>query len=317
MRFAAVMAAVLTCSIAPAWGQQYPVKPVRMLAPEPGGGNEVAGRIIAQALTEGLGQQVVVENRGGAGGAVVGEILARANPDGYTLLYYGSGIWLLPFLREKVPFDPLKDFAPVSLATTAPFFIFMHPGVPVKNLRELIDYAKARPGVLNYGSAGSGSATHLSGEMFNIVAGVKVTRVPYKGSGIASNALASGEVQIMFGSASLGITHMRAGRVKALAVAATQPSPLAPDVPTTAAAGLPGFEAASMSGMFAPAKTPPAIIERLNREITRVLVKPDVKERFLGAAIEAVGSTPAEFGNIMRTDMARWGRIIRQAGIHE
>jgi tripartite-type tricarboxylate transporter receptor subunit TctC len=297
--------------------QDYPNKPIRMLAPEPGGGNEVAGRIIAQALAESLGQQVVVENRGAASGAIAGDLLARAAPDGYTLLYYGSTIWLVPFLRDKVPFDPLRDFAPIALAASNPFFLFVHPSLPVKNVKELIALARARPGELNYGSAGSGAATHLSAELFNTMAGIKTTRVAYKGSGQASTGLVSGEVQLMFGSIGLGMAHVKTGRLKCLAVAQAKPSALAPDVPTFAASGLPGFEAASMNGMFAPAKTPAAIITRLNAEILKVINRPEVKERFITAGIEAVGSTPDEFGAAIRADMAKWSKVIKAAGIRD
>ena len=297
--------------------QTYPAKPVRMLAPEPGGGNEVAGRMIARVLSESLGQQFVVENRGAASGAIAGEILARAAPDGYTLLYYGSTIWLLPFLREKVPFDPMRDFAPISLATTAPFFLFVHPSLPVRSVKDLIGLAKARPGELHYGSAGSGAATHLSAELFNRAAGVNIMRIAYKGAGAAANALASGEVQIMFTSATLGLAFAKAGRLRILGVASAQPSPVAPEVPTLSSSGLPGFEAASMSGMFAPAKTPREIIQRLNQEIVRVLERSEVKERFFAAGIEPIGSTPEGFATVLRADQAKWGKLIRELGIRE
>jgi tripartite-type tricarboxylate transporter receptor subunit TctC len=295
----------------------YPTRPIRMLAPEPGGGNEIAGRTIAQALTEGLGQTVVVENRGAASGAIAGEILARAAPDGYTVLYYGSTIWLLPFLRSKVPFDPLKDFAPVSLATRAPFFLFTHPSVPARDLKELIALAKANPGKLNYGSAGSGAATHLAAELFKTVAGVDIVRVAYKGSGPAANALLTGEVQMMFVSGVVGLPHVKAGRLRALAIANAKPSPLAPEIPTMAAAGLPGYEASSMSGMFAPAKTPRAILDLLSGQIVKALNRDDVKERFLQAGTDAVGTTPDEFAAVIRADMAKWSKVIKAAGIHE
>lgn len=295
----------------------YPNRPLRMLAPEPGGGNEIAGRTIAQAISEGLGQNVVIENRGGASGVIAGEIVARAAPDGYTVLYYGSTIWLLPFLRNKVPFDPQRDFAPVSLVTRAPFFLFVHPSVTALNVKELIAYAKTHPGKLNYGSAGSGAATHLSAELFKSTAGVNIVRVPYKGSGLAASALVSGEVQMMFVSGVVGLVHVKAGRLRAMAVASAQPSPLAPEVPTMAASGLPGYEAASMSGMFAPAKTPPAIVNLLNTKIVQALNREDVKQRFLQAGTDAVGSTPAEFAAAISADMVKWSKVIRDAGIHE
>lgn len=300
-----------------AQAQSYPNKPIRMLAPEPGGGNEVAGRLIARGLSEALGQNVVVENRGAASGAIAGEIVARAAPDGYTLLYYGSSIWLLPYLREKVPFDVLRDFTPVSLATSNPFFLFVHASLPVRSAAELIAHAKARPGELRFGAAGAGAATRLSAELFNRMAGVDIMRVSYKGAGLAATALAAGEVHVMFVSVGLGMAYVKAGRVKVLGAATSKPSALAPDVPTIASTGLPGFEAASLSGMFAPARTPPAIVKRLNAEILRVLGRPDFRERFLAAGIEPVGSTPEEFGAIVRAEQAKWGKLIRDLDIRE
>lgn len=297
--------------------QSYPNKPIRMLAPEPGGGNEVAGRLIARGLSEALGQNVVVENRGAASGAIAGEIVARASPDGYTVLYYGSSIWLLPYLREKVPFDVQRDFMPISLATSNPFFLFVHASVPVRSAAELIAYAKARPGELRFGAAGAGAATRLSAELFNRMAGVDIMRVSYKGAGLAANALASGEVQVMFGSVGLGMAYAKAGRLKVLGAATAKPSALAPDVPTIASTGLPGFEAASLSGMFAPARTPAAIVQRLNAEILRVLTRPDLKERFFASGIEPVGSSPEEFGAIVRAEQAKWGKLIRELEIRE
>jgi len=316
--FTVVTLAVMSASSAGyAAGQDYPNRPVRMLAPEPGGGNELAGRAIAGELSKSLGHTFVVENRGTASGAIAGEILAKAPPDGYTLLYYGSTVWLVPYLRDRVPFDPLRDFAPVSLATRAPFFLFIHPSLPVNSVKELIALAKRRPGELNYGSAGSGAATHLSAELFKITAGVDIVRVAYKGSGGAAIGLLSGEVQLMFVSGPVGMPNVRRGRLKVLAVASDKPSRLAPEVPTMAAAGLPGYEAASMSGMFAPARTPPAIIDVLYRHIVKALETPSVRERFLKSGWEIVASTPAEFARIIREDMAKWSKVIKAAGIHE
>lgn len=297
--------------------QSYPTKPIRMLAPEPGGGNEVAGRLIARGLSEALGQNVVVENRGAASGAIAGEIVAKASPDGYTLLYYGSSIWLLPYLRDKVPFDVQRDFTPISLATSNPFFLFVNASVPARSAAELIAYAKSKPGELRFGAAGAGAATRLSAELFNRMAGVDIMRVSYKGAGLAATALAAGEVQVMFVSVGLGMAYVKAGRIKVLGAATSKPSALAPDVPTIASTGLPGFEAASLSGMFAPARTPPAIVKRLNAEILRVLARPDFKERFLAAGIEPVGSSPEEFGAIVRAEQAKWGKLIRDLDIRE
>jgi tripartite-type tricarboxylate transporter receptor subunit TctC len=316
---ATIVAAAVFCGLpaGPAGAQNYPAKPVRVLAPEPGGGNELAGRTIATELSQMLGHTFVVENRGAASGAVAGEILAKAPPDGYTLLYYGSTVWLVPFLRDRVPFDPLTDFAPVSLATRAPFFLFTHPSLPVNSVKELIALAKRKPGALNYGSAGSGAATHLAAELFKTMANVDIVRVAYKGSGPAAIGLLSGEVQLMFVSAPVGMPSVKRGRLKVLAVADDKPSALAPEVPTMQAAGLPGYEASSMSGMFAPAKTPPAIIDFLHRNIVKVLETPEVKDKFLKSGWETVGAGPAEFAKIIRADMAKWSKVIKAAGIHE
>ena len=297
--------------------QNYPTRPIRMIAPEPGGGNEVAGRIVAQGLSGRLGQQVIIDNRGAAGGTIAAGIVTKAAPDGYTLLVYGSTIWLAPFLRKNVAYDPLKDFTPIALAAQAPFFIFVHASVPAKSVKELIALAKARPGELNYGSAGAGAATHLAAELFKSMAGVNFTRIAYKGSGPAANALAGGEVQLMFGSASLGMAQVKAGRLRVLAVTTAKPSALAPGLPTVASSGLPGYEVGSMVGIFGPARMPKPLVNRLSQEIGEVLKQPEVKEKFLSLAIEAVGTTPEQFTAILKADMAKWGKVIKDAGIVE
>ena len=300
---AASMGAVFAQSSVPG---PYPAKPIRMLAPEPGGGNEVAGRIVSQGLSARLGQQVVIDNRGAAGGTIAAGIVVKAAPDGYTMLVYGSSLWLAPFLRKNVTYDAIRDFTPISLAAEAPFFIFVHASVPAKTVKEFIALAKAKPGDLLYGSAGSGAATHLAAELFKSMAGVNITRVAYKGSGQAANAMAGGEIQVMFGSASLGMAQVKTGRLRVLAVTTAKPSALAP-----------GYEAGSMVGFFGPAKMPKALAARLSQEIKEVVKQPDVKEKFLSLAIEPVGTTPEEFVGLLRTDMAKWGKVIKEAGIIE
>ena len=287
-----------------------------MLAPEAGGVNEVAGRIVSQVVSRNLGQQIVFENRGGASGAIAGEIVATAPPDGYTLLYYGSTIWIVPLLRDKVPFDPLRDFAPISLTATAQYFLFTHASVPAKTLQELIDLCSANPGKYNYGSAGSGAATHLSAELFKILARVDITRVAYKGSALAATGVIGGEVHMAFSSGFL-LSQVKTGKLRVLAVGAAKRSTLAPEIPTMAEAGVPGYESSSPSGMFAPAKTPKAVITRLNREILRALQTQEVKDRFREAAIEPVGSTPEEFGAIVKAETEKWGKVIKTAGVRE
>ena len=309
-----VITTLLSCTALSAHGQNYPNKPIRMLAPEAGGVNEVAGRIVSQAVSRNLGQQIVFENRGGASGAIAGEIVATAPPDGYTLLYYGSTIWIVPLLRDKVPFDPLRDFAPISLTATAQYFLFTHASVPAKTLQELIDLCRGNPGKYNYGSAGSGAATHLSAELFKILAHIDITRVAYKGSALAATGVIGGEVHMAFSSGFL-FSQVKTGKLRVLAVGAAKRSTLAPDIPTMSEAGVPGYE--SSSGMFAPAKTPKTVITRLNREILRALQTQEVKDRFREAAIEPVGSTPEEFGAIVKAETEKWGKVIKTAGVRE
>lgn len=311
-----ILSTLLSCVALAAHGQNYPNKPIRMLAPEAGGVNEVAGRIVSQAVSRNLGQQIVFENRGGASGAIAGEIVATAPPDGYTLLYYGSTIWIVPLLRDKVPFDPLRDFAPISLTATAQYFLFSHASVPAKTLQELIDLCRGNPGKYNYGSAGSGAATHLSAELFKILARVDITRVAYKGSALAATGVIGGEVHMAFSSGFL-LSQVKTGKLRVLAVGAAKRSTLAPEIPTMAEAGVPGYESSSPSGMFAPAKTPKAVITRLNREILRALQTQEVKDRFREAAIEPVGSTPEEFGAIVKAETEKWGKVIKTAGVRE
>ena len=311
-----VITTLLSCTALSAHGQNYPNKPIRMLAPEAGGVNEVAGRIVSQVVSRNLGQQIVFENRGGASGAIAGEIVATAPPDGYTLLYYGSTIWIVPLLRDKVPFDPLRDFAPISLTATAQYFLFTHASVPAKTLQELIDLCRGNPGKYNYGSAGSGAATHLSAELFKILAHIDITRVAYKGSALAATGVIGGEVHMAFSSGFL-FSQVKTGKLRVLAVGAAKRSTLAPDIPTMSEAGVPGYESSSPSGMFAPVKTPKTVINRLNREILRALQTQEVKDRFREAAIEPVGSTPEEFGAIVKAETEKWGKVIKTAGVRE
>ncbi len=289
----------------------YPSKVVRIQTTEAGGYPDAVARLLAQGLSAGLGQQVIVENRAIA--AV--ELVAKAPPDGYTLLFYTSVLWLSPYLRDGVAWDPVRDFAPVMLATNSPNIMVVHPSLPVKSVRDLIALAKARPGELNYSTSSPGSGNHLAAELFRVMAGVKVVRINYKGTGSALNSLASGEVQLSFPSAGSVMPHLRAGRVRALAVTSAQPSVLAPELPTVAAAGLPGYEATAYNGLLAPAKTPPAVIAKLNQEAAQILRRTEVKERIFNGGGEVVGGTPDEFAAIMRLEMAKWGRLIREAGI--
>ena len=299
-----------------ALAQSYPVKPVRIVTAEAGGGNDLVARVIARPLGDSLGQQVVVDNRGGAGGIIAADAAAKAPADGYTLLLYASNVWIIPLLKKSIPYD-MRDFAPVTLAARSPSTLVVHPSLPVKNVKELIAIAKAKPGQLNYGAGGTGSTTHLAAELFKAMAKVNIVRVSYRGNAPAMNDLIAGQLQVMFATAGSVAPHTASGRVRALAVTSAQPSPLAPGLPTVAEAGLPAYESLSIYGVFAPAKTVAAIVQTLNRELVRALGRADVKETLLRAGIEAVGSTPEVFAEAIRHDTARMARLIQEAGLRD
>ncbi len=301
-----------------AYAQSYPTKPIRVVTSEPGGGNDFAARAIGQAIGPRLGQPWVIDNRGGAGGAIAAETVAKAPADGYTLLVYAANIWIIPLLRSNVPYDVLRDLAPITWAARSPNTVVVHPSLPVTSMKELIALAKARPGQLSYGSGGTGATSHLSAELFKSMAKVDILRVPYKANPPALNDLMGGQVQLMFSTASSVTPHLRSGRLRALAVTSAEPSPLAPGLPTVAsAANLPGYESISIYGVFAPAKTPEAIVRQLNQAIVAVLNQPDVRERFFNVGVETVGSTSEQFTAVIRADIARMAKVIKDAGIRE
>lgn len=292
----------------------YPYKPIRIVTAEPGGGTDITLRMVTPALAAQLGQPVIVENRGGGGGVVATEIVVRAAPDGYTLLYYTSALWLAPFLRDNVGYDPVKSFAPVILIVNTPSLLVVHPSVAAHSVKELVTLARARPGELNYGAGGAGTAPHLMAEMFKRLAGVDIMRVPYKGVGLAINDLLAGRVQVVFATASAVAQHVKAGKLRALAVTGARPSALNPGLPTIAAT-VPGYNAAAMFGLWAPAGTSTAVVARLNREIAQLLTRQEIKERFSAAGIETSGGPPSEFAAIIKSEMATVGKLIREAGI--
>lgn len=293
--------------------QNFPTKPIRIVTSEVGGGLDFVARLVAPGLTGNLGQQVIVDNR--PSGVFTGSIVSRATPDGYTLLLNGSSFWLLPFLQNTVPYDPVRDFSPITLATNSPLILVVYPGLPVKSVKDLIALAKAKPGELNYSSSSLGTPQHIASELFKSMAGVNIVRIPYKGAGPAVAGLMAGEVQMSFSSAGAAAPHIKSGRLRALAVASAEPSALAPGLPTVASAGLHGFEAGSIWGFFAPAKTPVSLINRLQHEIVSVLNKADVKEKLLNATTEVVGSTPEKFASVIKADMLRGSQVIKAAGI--
>ena len=292
--------------------QNFPSKPIRIVTGGAGGGNDIAARIIAQGLTASLDQQVIVENR--ASGFIPGETVAKAAPDGYTIVLSGRSHWIAPLTVSKAPYDPVRDFAPITLPASTPNVLAAHPSLPVKSVKELIAFARARPGQLNYGASGQGSGPHLAAELFKSMAQVDIVRVNYRGMGNVYADLMSGQVQLAFGSAPSIVPHIKSGRLRGLAVTSAQQSPLAPGLPTVAATGLPGYEFVSPFGMFAPAATPKTIVARLNEAIVRVLNQPDVKEKFFKTGMEVVGSTPEQLEAMMKADMAALGKIVKPAG---
>lgn len=305
-----------SCVLAgPAAAQDFPLRPLRLVASEAGGGGDFAARLIAQGLAGILGKPVVVENHGG--GVIAGDLVARAPADGHTLLLYGNTFWLLPLMRKTVPYDPLRDFAPVSLAARATNILVVQPSLPAKSVAELVALAKASPGTLNYGSAAAGTTNHLAGELFKSMAGIDLVRVPYRGMASVLNALLSGQVQVMFANTVTAAPQVRAGRLRALAVTSLERSVLFPDLPTMAASGLPGFEAVSLHGVFAPANTPASLVNLLNGAIVRVLARNDVRERFLVNGIETMAGPPADLAAAMKNEIARMGQVIRSAGIRD
>ena len=292
--------------------QDYPTRPVRIVTSPPGGGNDFVARMIAQEISAPLGQQVIVDNR--PGGVIPGEIVSKAPPNGYTLLAAGGTFTIGP-LFQKTPYDVLKDFITVVVVGMAPNIVVVHPQVPVKSVKELIALAKAKPGQLNYSSAPVGAQTHLAGELFKSMAGVNIVRVVFKGNGPAVASAISGEVQVMFPNPPTAMTHIKSGRLRALAVTSTQPSALVPGVPTVAASGVPGYEVISMDFIFAPADTPAPIINRLNQEMVRALNRPEVKQKFFDTGVEVVGSSLQESVRRMTEDVAKWEKLIKRGSM--
>ncbi len=308
----AIPLAIIVLGTGAAPAQNYPSKTVRIVTSEPGGGTDVGARLVAQGLPSLLGQAVIVENRGGAGGAIAADIVVKALPDGYTVLYYTNALWLAPFMRDNVGYDPVRSFVPIILVARSPSVLVVHPSVPANSVKELLALAKAKPGQLNYGS---GAAGMLAAELLKVMAGVNIVRVPYKGAGPALTAAIAGEVQVlMAASGSIG-PQIKAGRVKALAVTGPTRSPAFPDLPTVAEAALPGYESAAVFGMLAPAKTPAAIVNRLNQDTGRVLATPEVREKLLAGGIEVAGGSPEQFAAAIKSEMATMGKVIKDAGI--
>ena len=296
--------------------QPYPNKPIRLIAPSSAGGPvDVIARAVAHGYSEALGQQIVIDNRAGAAGLIGAELVAKATPDGYTLLLGFSGpLVIVPQLNDATPYDTLKDFAPVSLAAAAPYVLLVHPSLPAKSVKELIELAKSRAGKLNFGSGGNGTGIHMAGELLKQAAGVQIVHVPYKGAAPAMTALMAGEIDMMFNGLSPALPHVKSGKLRALAVGGEKRSPLLPDLPTIRDSGY-QFNTSGWYGVLAPRGTPRTIIVKLHRELVRALKTPEMRERLDKLAVEEIGSTPEQFTNLLREEWVKWGNVIKAAGI--
>ena len=306
-------ALLLSVSVSISYAQTYPSKPIRIVTGEAGGSNDFAARQIALGASASLGQPVIVENRTAI---IAADNVSVAQPDGYTLLYAGTPLWISPLLR-KTTYDLVKDFATITQVMTAPNVLAVHPAVPAKSVKELIALAKAKPGALNYSSSGVGTSNHLAVELLKSMAGVNIVHIPYKGGGPALIALLGNEVQLSFITAGSTAPYLKSEKLRILAVGSAEPFALIPSLPTIAASGLPGYESATVQGMFAPAKTPVSIIRRLNRDIVQALNRAEVKERFLNGGGEVVAGTPEAFMAKIKSEVTRLGKVIRDNGIRE
>ena len=312
-----VSTVILSALAVSAVADDYPNKAIRLIMPYPIGGSiDIAGRMVAQRLADNLGQAVVVDNRTGAGGIVGTETGARAAPDGYTVLMGGTGtLALSPSLQKNLPYDPNKDFTPVTLLVTIPYVVVVQPSFKAANIKELIALAKAKPNEINYGSGGSGSAPHMAAELFKTMADVRITHVPYKGSTPAITDTMSGQVQLTFTGIPSVMTQMKAGRLRPIGVTSLKRTAALPEVPTIAESGVPGYEVNPWFGVLLPARTPQPLVSRLNAEILKVLQLPATRERFAAEGFEAVGNTPAQFAAYIKAEQIKWGKVIKDAGI--
>jgi tripartite-type tricarboxylate transporter receptor subunit TctC len=313
---------ILLCTLAlivPAYAQRasYPDRPIRLIVPfPPGGGNDILARAVGQRLAQPLGQQVVVDNRGGAGGMLGGQIAATSDPDGYTLFLGSMGsLAHNPALRTNNPYDPPRDFAAVSMLATSAFLLAVHPGVPARSVQELLALARAKPGALNYASAGAGSSLHMTGELFKHAAGVNIVHIAYKGTGPALVDLLAGQVQMIFSTMPPVLPHLKTGKLRALGVTTAARAKAAQEVPTIAESGVPGFEVQNWQGIVVPKKTPGVIVDRLNGEILKVLAAPAMIEVLGAQGLDAAGGTPAQFDKLIREEIVKWRKLVQAAKI--
>jgi tripartite-type tricarboxylate transporter receptor subunit TctC len=296
--------------------QSYPTRPITLVVPAPAGGpTDIIGRQVAQALGPQLGQNVIVENRGGAGNTIGSDHVAKAKPDGYTLVVGSpSSHAIAPSIYPKLPYDPVKDFSPVIMLVTAPLALTVHPSVPAANVKQFIALAKARPGQLNFGSGGSGTTSHLTGEYFNLAAGTKIIHVPYKGSGPATTDLMAGQIQMMFIGVHSSLPVIKAGKIRALGVTSTQRSALAPELPTIAEAGVKGFHVNTWYGLLGPAGMPRNVVDTLNSAMGKAMKDPQLRERLAAQGFDIVTGTPEQFATALREEIDTWAKVVKQAG---
>lgn len=312
----AVFASLVSVSAMAQTGAAYPVKPIRLIVAFPAGGpTDIQARVVARKLNEALGQPVVVENRGGAGGMIGAEAAARAAPDGYTLFLATISVVIAPMTQEKPSYDPVKDFAAVTMVSTTPYIMLVHPSLPVRSVKEFIALAKARPGQLNYASSGSGTPPHLAGELLKSVTGIAITHIPHKGAAPALTDLLAGQVSMLFNNPLTALPQMKAGKARGLAVTTAQRSNAAPDLPTLSEAGVPNVEVGSWFALLAPAATPREIVGRLHAETVKLLAAPDVKSRLEADGAEPVGNSSDELAVYIKAEAAKWGKVVRAAGL--
>ena len=317
VRFIGAAFAIAAGASALAQPAAYPDRPLRLIVPfPPGGGNDILARAVGQRLTEPLGQQVIVDNRGGAGGMIGGQIAATSAPDGYTLFLGSMGsLAHNPALRPNLPYNPVRDFAGVSLLATSPFILVVYPGFPARSVQELIAAAKAKPGAFNYGSAGTGSSLHMTGELFKYTTGVNIVHVAYKGTAPAIADLLAGQVQMIFSTMPPPLPFVKNGKLRALGVTSLKRAKAVPDVPTIAESGVPGFQVENWQGIVVPSKTPKTMIERLNRDIVAVLAQPAMIDMLTAQGLDPAGGSPAQFDALIRAEIARWRKLVQATGI--
>ncbi|MDP3159744.1 MAG: tripartite tricarboxylate transporter substrate binding protein [Reyranella sp.] len=316
-RAALLLALAAPLLAAPAVADDYPSRSIRLIVPyAPGGGADSVARIVAKRVSESIGQPIVIENRGGAGSIVGTDMVAKAAPDGYTLLLGQSGpISINPAVYKTLPYDPVKDFAPITMTTAYPYILVVNSELPAKTLQEFVALAKSKPGAMNYGSTGVGAANHLVAELFNSKAGLQMTHIPYRGTALAVGDLLGGQLSVVFGDPISVLPHIRSGKLRALAVTSLERSPVAPEVPTVAESGYPGFEALAWHGILAPAKTPPEIVKKLNAEIAKALADPETNKLLTNQAMQTVGNTPEAFAAFIQKDIATWKAVAAAAKV--